>query len=253
MQLSTLFIGRQLIRLSQAASTNTYLSSLSREQSIPEGCVVVTYEQTQGRGQRGASWVSEPGKNLTLSILLFPSFIPAHEQFLLSQCVAVALADTVASFLPNETIHIKWPNDIYVNNRKIAGILIENTLVNQSIGSSITGIGLNVNQQSFGNAAPIAISMLNLLQQELELDKVAEILFSCLESQYLQLKTGKKEPLKNRYTSMLYRLNEWHTFIHEDNDFPGKIIGVDDTGKLMLETTDQCIRSFDIKEIAFVR
>jgi BirA family transcriptional regulator, biotin operon repressor / biotin---[acetyl-CoA-carboxylase] ligase len=252
MQLSTLFIGRQLIRLSQAASTNTYLASLAREQSIAEGFVVITREQTEGRGQRGASWISEPGKNLTLSVLLYPSFIPAHEQFLLSQCVAVALAETVAFFLPKETIHIKWPNDIYVNERKIAGILIENTLLNQTIGSSITGIGLNVNQQSFGNAAPIAVSMLHVLKQEIDPDKVSEVLFSCLESQYLQLKAGKKEQLKNRYTTMLYRLNEWHTFLQEGNSFPGKIIGVDDTGKLMLEMTDQTIRYFDIKEIAFV-
>ena len=128
---------------------------------LPHATVVSTYNQTAGRGQRGNSWESEPHKNLTFSVLLKPQHIIAREQFYISEIVSVAIVNTLRKYIIDQPIAIKWPNDIYVNDDKICGILIENTLSGYSISQSIAGIGININQQTFLSNAPNPISLIH--------------------------------------------------------------------------------------------
>lgn len=149
----TLFIGQNIIHLKSVDSTNSYASELLRQNSIPEGSLIYTFEQTNGRGQRGNVWESEPNKNISLSLVLYPTFLNADKQYLITKITALAVADLMAEILEPEEkkgrIKIKWPNDIYINDKKIGGILIENTLRDNTIQSTILGIGININQTIF--------------------------------------------------------------------------------------------------------
>src|SRR5690554_1314415 len=133
-----------LIRMDETSSTNSELKQLQQKKRLPEGSIVVADYQTQGRGQAGNTWFSDKGCNLLFSFLVYPKFIAANRQFILSRIVSLAIKKVLDRYF--DDITIKWPNDIYWKNKKIAGMLIENTLMGQKINSSIIGIGLNVNQ-----------------------------------------------------------------------------------------------------------
>src|ERR1700739_639940 len=141
-----LFIGNNYIFLQETASTNSYLQSILREQQLAEGAVVSTGFQSAGRGQVGAVWESGRDQNMMLSVLLYPKFLNAGEQFLISKTIALAVKDFILIFLPDRNIKIKWPNDILVSGQKICGILIENGLKGERIEYSIVGMGINVNE-----------------------------------------------------------------------------------------------------------
>ncbi|MDE5927427.1 MAG: biotin--[acetyl-CoA-carboxylase] ligase, partial [Duncaniella sp.] len=141
-------------------STSSYLAGIAAD--APHGTVVMAREQTAGRGQRGNSWEAEPGCNITLSLLLRPEGLHPARQFVISQAVSLAIADLVSHFVA-APVSIKWPNDIYVDDRKICGILIENTITGTSIDRTIVGIGLNVNQTEFRSDAPNPVSMRQLM------------------------------------------------------------------------------------------
>lgn len=154
----TLFTGQQLVWLPECASTNTEAQQLAVQNRATDGCCVITDKQTAGRGQRGNQWEAAPGENLTLSVVWRPAFLPAADQFLLSQAVALAVHDWLTTLLgPSPQLRVKWPNDIFFGNQKLGGILIENTLSGTKIQHSIVGIGLNVNQRQF--AVPTATSL----------------------------------------------------------------------------------------------
>ena len=150
----------QIIKLEETESTNTYLKNILAESSIGEFTVVSTNFQTKGRGQMGNSWISNRGENLLFSMLIYPHTIKANEQFVISQVVSVALANVLRRYVCD--IKIKWPNDIYWKDNKIAGILIENSLLGHHIERSIIGIGLNINQNTFPNflVNPISLQMI---------------------------------------------------------------------------------------------
>ncbi len=156
-----------LTLIDSCASTNSAI-----DRNAPHGFALMAREQTAGRGQRGNSWEAEAGKNITLSLILRPVELPAARQFELSEAVALAVADTVES-LGIDRVSVKWPNDIYVGDRKIAGILIENALGGTYISRSIVGIGLNINQHEFHSDAPNPVSALQLTGREYDIEEVA--------------------------------------------------------------------------------
>ncbi len=251
--METLFIGRQRFTLDETASTNTFALDLLHNGKLKEGALVVTHKQTQGRGQQKNSWESEPGKNLTLSIVLFPAFLAVSDQFALARITSLAVAAMAEELLKDSGIQIKikWPNDIYAGNKKIAGILIENVLRDHTIGATVVGIGLNINQLSF-QSAPQAISLATLAGKEFDLTYCEEMLCGYLEAFYLKLRAGKQQTIETDYHNKLYRLNELHGFISEGELFQAKITGVSDQGKLKINRSGGNEVQYDLKQIAFV-
>ena len=235
---NTLFLGKVAHRFDVLPSTNTYALQWAAKSRPPEGSVVVAANQTEGRGQLGRSWVSEPGANLLQSVLLYPTFLPARKHFLLTQAVALAVSDLLIDYLGDAHVRLKWPNDCYVGERKIAGILIQTVLSNDYIQTAVVGIGLNVLQQEFGPAAPNATSLVRELNRPYALDTVREGLFARLEQRYLQLRAGKHISLQQTYLDRLYRLDEAANFVRtaDQTGFRGWIRGISSSGKLVVES-----------------
>jgi BirA family biotin operon repressor/biotin-[acetyl-CoA-carboxylase] ligase len=251
--MKTLFIGQNAVHLTAVDSTNSYASEMLRQMRPAEGTIVYSFEQQKGRGQRGSSWLGEANKNVAFSLILHPSFLHADEQFLLTKVASLAVSDLMAELLPVQAsaIRIKWPNDIYAAGSKIAGILIENSIGNHWIQSSVIGIGLNVNQEHFNTESFRASSVKMLGGKEYDLHAVVERLCEFLEARYLQLKTNRREQLDHAYLKRLYQLDEWKFYTTNHTQFEGKIRSVSETGKLQVELHTSEIKEFDLKEIAF--
>jgi BirA family transcriptional regulator, biotin operon repressor / biotin---[acetyl-CoA-carboxylase] ligase len=248
----TLFLGQQLIWLPSCPSTNSEAQLLVVQNRASEGCTVITDEQTAGRGQRGNQWEAAPGENLTLSVVLFPTFLAVPAQFALSQAVALALHDWAAALLgadrPDPALKVKWPNDLYYHDQKLGGILIENTLAGPKIQHSIVGLGLNVNQQQFGVAT--ATSLARLTGRRYQLPTLLARLLECLERRYLQLRAGQVGALREAYLRALYRYGQPHPFEVEGQPVTARIVGVDDDGRLMVELAGEQ-RRFGLQEIRY--
>jgi len=265
---NTLFIGKVYRRFDELPSTNDWAAELLAKSKPPEGTVVRADSQSAGRGQFGSRWESADGQNLTLSVILYPDWLEAHAQFYLSMAVALALRDMVhgARYTVHEektdatpyTVHrapctVKWPNDLYLGNRKAAGILIQNALSGQYLQSSVVGIGLNVNQIEFDPALPNPTSLALFFGKKFDLDEVAGRLFECLERRYLQLKSGHRAAIKAEYEQSLFRIGLSSNFIrtNDNSEFKGIIQGVTDAGRLRVET-ELGEETFEVKEIKFV-
>ena len=250
---STLFVGQNLIKLSAVDSTNNYLKKLtSNSEPLPEGTVIMAEHQFAGRGQLDNVWYAEPGKNLTFSLLLRPSFVPVEKQFILNMLVSIALNNVLLKYLP-QGLSVKWPNDIYVDDKKIGGVLIENILVGSTIKQSIIGIGLNINQSDFAqdvNNRMVSISQ--ILQQDVNLMVLLNEICIQIEQLYLKLKSGQGTSLQDLYVSKLYRLNKLAKYRHNGEVFEGKIEGVSPYGLLQIKPLDGPIVEFGFKEVAFV-
>jgi BirA family transcriptional regulator, biotin operon repressor / biotin---[acetyl-CoA-carboxylase] ligase len=247
----TLFTGHQLVFLPQCDSTNRIAQDLVIKNKATEGCVVITGCQTQGRGQRGNTWEAAPNQNVTLSVVLHPGFLAIGQQFYLNICTSLAVLDLVQGFLPAHAadIKVKWPNDIYYGNKKLGGILIENTIRGKLLQHAILGIGLNINQISF--AHPGAVSWQMITGKPYSLRAVVEGLLEKLEARYLALRQGKWESLKREYLQQLYRYQQEHFFRVEHQTVAGTILGIDAHGQLGVQIGGK-VRYFDFKEIAFV-
>lgn len=246
----TLFAGKPCIYLPQCSSTNQYVMQLATEQTVTEGTLVITDEQTAGRGQMGNTWNTTAGKNITCSIVLKPTFLPISQQFYLTMAVALSVYDVLVQ-LKIPQIAIKWANDILVGDKKICGILIENLLKGSFIQTSIIGIGLNVNQKEFENL-PQATSLQQITKKEYILNEVLNELVSYIEKRYLQLKQDTHS-IKQQYLSVLYKYQTLHTFYLPDNtSLKGYILGIDEIGRLAVQNSDtQHIHYFNLKEIRF--
>jgi BirA family biotin operon repressor/biotin-[acetyl-CoA-carboxylase] ligase len=249
---NTLFIGKVLLAFDELESTNTYGTELLSKTKPTEGTVISTFRQTAGRGQIGSRWESEPDRNLSFSILLYPTFLAPREQFLLSMTIALAVRTFIARYT-EKMVTVKWPNDIYVGNRKICGILIQNATSTQSLQSSVVGIGVNVNQTQFSENAPNATSLALETGREFSLFELLQDLCQRVEQRYLQLKNAAGRAfLYEQYQSHLYRYNEPASFQRQDGStFSGIITGVSDIGKLLVRTK-HVVEAFDIKEIRFL-
>jgi len=251
MRLQTLFIGHPIKMLEQVNSTNSFAFDLIRESSPAEGYVVWAKEQFAGRGQRGTAWSSEPGSNLTFSVILRPHFLPIDRQFQLTKAIALGVAGFISHCLENHTdVSIKWPNDIYVKNCKIAGILIENVLEQSTIKYSVVGIGLNVNQMVFDPSLPNPISLKMLTGKEFNLEDCLMQLCSFIEKQYLNLRATGYQQIDEAYHNLLYRKGIWSDFNFKDEIIQGQINGVNATGHLILKKRNILNNSYDTVEVA---
>lgn len=243
-----LFKNKRLFRLSETDSTNNYLSKIAHE--LPEGSIVYTYNQTQGRGLGNNRWESEPNKNLSFSLLLQPTFLKAHEQFYLLKCIALAVADFISAY--TDKVAIKWPNDIYLNDKKVAGILIENSIERDFIKQSIIGVGININQTKFPENLPNPVSLAQCTHSEYNLDLLLEEIINIIEIQYERLSKRNFESLDKDYLGKLYLFNQMAKYIADDIPFTGTITGVEPTGELIIEDTNGNLREFLFKEVEYV-
>jgi len=227
-------------------STNTYASDFAKENEIVNGWTVYTFDQTKGRGQQGNVWESEPNKNLTFSMVLKPEFLDPQDQFQLNMAISLAIIHFLTDL--GLKADIKWPNDILVNDRKIAGILIENQLRGNLFKTAIVGIGLNVNQQLFETQGATSVFLQNGKEFDLvqSLGYIKTILFSYVE----KLRTGEIEWIKKEYHSKLYLRNKPSVFKRGDDSFVGSIKQVDESGMLQIQTENGLL-SFGLKEIKF--
>jgi len=243
----------QLIKLDATASTNNYLKVLAREKSLDDFTVVMTDAQTQGRGQKGNAWISERGKNLTVSVLKRFKSLGVHQGFALNCLVSLAIGKVLMELsIPNVTV--KWPNDIMSGNKKLCGILIENTLQGQFITQSIIGFGLNVNQTFFADL-PNATSLKIASGKDFDLQEVLDRIMGRLKNDlnFEGIGTVEYSNIFQAYESSLFRLNVLSNFTSGDGEgFKGTIKGIASDGRLVVEKENDKLRKFDFKEIQFV-
>ena len=247
--------------IKQTYSTSTLLRELYTEE-LPHLYTIRTDFQTAGRGQAGNSWESEEGKNLLFSALLRYNNIRATEQWRLSMLVAVALWEVLANYLPQEQLSIKWPNDIYFGDKKLVGILIENSLSGQYIGYSIAGIGLNINQTEWRSNAPNPISMKQITGQEYKAEELMNEWVHAMGNWEAQ----STEAIQKTYLQHLYRREGWHTYVEREvsvaptaiaqsgieGAFLAMFAGITPQGELILRTTNNEEKTYHFKQIRFV-
>lgn len=238
------------IHVVATTSTNTTLDELCNHQQMPELSSVYTDYQSAGRGQRGNSWESEKGANLLFSVVFFPDFLEANKQFRLSQVNALALQETLSRYA--EHITVKWPNDIYWKDMKLCGTLIENDLTGMSISRSISGSGVNLNQQKFVSDAPNPVSLSQITGQTYDIKDILSQILERTAYYYELLKQGKGEEIGERYCSVLYRREGLHTYRDANGIFQAKIIEIQPSGRLLLEDEHGQIRPYLFKEVACV-
>jgi len=251
---NSLFIGKVAKYLERINSTNAFANNLLAKSNPIEGTVIYTDDQYAGRGQIGSKWESHVGKNIIMSVILLPKFLPVQDQFKLNQVVALAIYDLLKTFeVKSGRLSIKWPNDIYIGKKKIGGVLIENKLKGTSLSATVIGIGLNINQNQFPSDVPNPTSLCLETGQEHSLEHLLEDLCLCLERRYLQLKAGNASVLYRDYVQQLYGYQEWHFFIvaATGEQLYGKIMGIAPTGMIQIMTTEN-ILEFAFKEIQFV-
>ena len=238
---NTLFTGKVLIRYNTLPSTNTTLRSMLQQGPVADGTVVWALHQTQGKGQGNKTWVTEPEQNLTFSLLYRPVFLAPSDVFLLNKVVALALYDAIESLLPGKSLHIKWPNDLLIEGRKAAGILIEIGL-RKNIETAIIGIGLNVHQTAFPDL-PDATSLARETGQTFDLEQLLQKLLQHLEAGYLLLrsqpKLGTVRQLHERYEQHLWGKGRTMQFRRGDHTFLAVVKEVDEQGQLVLFENEQ--------------
>jgi BirA family biotin operon repressor/biotin-[acetyl-CoA-carboxylase] ligase len=237
--------------VSSCESTNLVLNNILKEKDSNENIILRTDFQTKGVGQKGNYWESENGKNLLFSISIgFEKLLAVH-QFYLSAIVSLSIVGILKEYLPNETISIKWPNDIYVGKKKIAGVLIENSLIGNRINRSIIGIGINVNQKGFIGDAPNPSSLGIITGNIYDLDSLLNHFITEFGKYYQKIKEEKFEQIKSEYLKILFQKDEVNNYIIEHKQTEGIIRGVDKFGFLSIEIYGQ-ISSFDIKEVKYL-
>ena len=236
-------------------STNTYLRELKGGDPTYDYEVAVATFQTAGRGQKGNSWESEAGKNLLFSILAHPKNLKVQEQFYISEAIALAVSDSVMAAIGPEyapDVSVKWSNDVYWNDFKMAGILIENTLQGDRILDTVAGVGLDVNQEVFVSDAPNPISLKNITGREYDLDKLLNDIIDRFIG-YMELSADKRPEVDRMYRARLYRREGYHKFRDENRIFEACIEGIRPDGCLMLQTRSGEHRIYEFKQVQFVQ
>ena len=237
------------IHLAEIDSTNRYLCERAHE--FRESVVVATAEyQTHGKGQGSNSWESEWGKNLLFSILIHPVTVPVNQQFLLSMMGALSLKDVLDGYLSNVTL--KWPNDIYWNDNKLSGTLIETTVHGHGIQNCVFGVGLNVNQTLFQSDAPNPVSMSQILGCEIDRQTLLDQILEAFESYYDKMKKGLYDEVVAQYHAALYRRTGVHYFHDRHGLFQAAIDHVEKDGHLVLRRKDGTLTPFAFKEVEFI-
>lgn len=240
----------EIIHIDELVSTNSYLRNLPAN-LLSDGTTVYTDFQTAGRGQRGNTWESEKGKNLTFSAILFPKELKAEDQFLISQITSLAIKDVLSKYTKHITI--KWPNDIYWKDRKITGILIENDIMGECISQSILGVGININQTEFVSNAPNPVSLKQITHANYNIAEILSDILNCLCNYYKEINDfDKRDEIRTDYKKSLYRREGFYQFEDKDGIFIARIADVENIGLLVLKTIDGEIRSYGFKEIKYI-
>lgn len=238
------------IHLAETDSTNKFMQTVSETEELLSGSIVLADFQTAGRGQSGNSWQSEVGKNLTFSIFLRPLDVPANMPFVISGVVALSVKYAIEKYIPDVTV--KWPNDIYYEDKKIAGILIENTIAQNKVTQSIIGIGINVNQTEFGSEIPNPISMRQITELTFDPMTLLEDFREIFAKQCELLEPAEFETIHNDYMDALYRKNGYHKYCDADGIFEAVIYDIEPTGHLILERMDGTRSRYAFKEVTYM-
>ena len=240
------------IKVSQTASTNTYLSRLAA--TLPGGTVIYTPSQTAGRGQKGNSWESKDGKNLTFSMLLKRPPVKARDQFYLSEAAAIAVVEALTAEA-GDGFAVKWPNDVYWQDKKVCGMLLENSLDGSGIAHCVVGIGINVNQERFVSDAPNPVSLINITGREHDLMALLKRVCARIEQLVDSLADDNaRADLHQRYMSALYR-NDGQLHPYEDADgnrFMASVAGIAPDGTLTLRHEDGTSRDYLFKQVKHI-
>ncbi|MFZ9046349.1 MAG: biotin--[acetyl-CoA-carboxylase] ligase [Cyclobacteriaceae bacterium] len=252
----TLFLGKKVIFLPECHSTNESLSNLCKIEFLPEGTVVWSDYQTKGRGQRGNGWESIKGKNLLASVLLRPKWLTIADQFYLTFISGLAIRKSIQERVKMD-VKVKWPNDVYVREKKIAGILTEASISSRSLDSAVVGFGINLNQDEFQNQA--AVSIYNLINEVTDREELLSAVLRDLEYYLMKLKAGKSRELLEEYFENMLGYGEIRTFAAK-GEFQGKIVGVDSKGclEIMVHTAgntsliEGARATFGLKEISML-
>lgn len=243
-----------LIDLKETDSTNRYLTQLCNQEQVAEYTTVRADYQTAGKGQRGNTWESERGRNLMFSFVLYPTFLKASRQFLLSQLTALAVQETLDPW--TEDIRIKWPNDIYWKEKKICGMLIENELSANSIARSIVGIGLNINQDDFRSDAPNPISLKQITGQEHDRTEILNGIMTRVKHYYQELQgpdSGKiASDIAQAYHQALFRREGWHPYEDVSGRFMARLLRVEEDGRYVLRDEAGKERGYLFKEVQYI-
>ncbi|MFH0843774.1 MAG: biotin--[acetyl-CoA-carboxylase] ligase [Bacteroidota bacterium] len=245
-----MIIGSNLIFRETLASTNTEASLLLRKGAVPEGTVIHTDFQTAGRGQQGNTWEGERGRNLLISIILYPQSVKPGEQFLISMTISLGVCDFIDKHASG--CKVKWPNDIYVKDDKIAGILIENSIMGDFTESTIAGIGININQEVFPERIKNPVSLKLISGKELNTEKCLSYLLSALDKRYKQLLYGDRKKIHNEYKARLYRYNELCDYRAGGKIIKGRISDVSVLGILTIKDEPGTTHRFSFKEVDFM-
>lgn len=239
----------KIIRFDEIDSTNSFLHGYHDGDDV-ETVVAVAEYQTAGRGQGTNHWESERGKNLTMSVRVAPKGVKAAEQYVLSMCVALAVKDALSEH--TEGMTVKWPNDIYWNDKKISGTLIETTIAGKNVKTCIFGTGININQTEFLSDAPNPVSIKQITGRQTDREAVLQSVLKNLEGYLKRLYDGGRREIHREYEDCLYRKNGVHKYRDKDGEFDARIEGVEESGHLVLRSTDGRQRRYGFKEVTFV-
>ncbi len=240
----------KIIKLSETDSTNRYLREY-RESEEDGLVVVVTDFQTEGKGQGTHTWESEPGKNLLFSMKVHPRWVPVRRQFVLAMAEALALKDALDSYV--EGITLKWPNDVYWNDKKICGTLIETTIDSKGLKTCIFGTGINVNQLEFLSDAPNPVSLAQILGHEVDRNEVLTKVIDAFTKYYELLRRADYQDVSGIYHLSLYHRKGYHRYRDADGVFEGAFVEVEDDGHLILHDKQGRIRNYAFGELSFLR
>lgn len=247
------------INLPTVDSTSTFIREMLADEStggvvsassLPGMTLVVADDQTKGRGQVGNSWETEQGKNIIFSLLCHPTFVRPAQQFLLSQSMALAVATSLQRYV--EGVEVKWPNDIYVDDKKISGTLIECDIFGKSISNCIIGTGININQEMFRSDAPNPVSLKQLTGKDHDREEILSDILSRFLVYYEMLREGAVEEVRSQYRSMLYRREGFHRYSDVRGEFMAEIADVEPTGHLVLRFENGNTVRYEFKEVKFM-
>ena len=242
-------IGHEIISLKQCSSTNEYASQLIKKNNVSNGLVVKTDYQYEGKGHSGSKWESNKKENLIFSIILLPEDFIVDWHFYLSKFVSVAICKCLRKYISNT--YIKWPNDIICDNKKICGILIENTIEKKLVKSSVIGIGLNINQNEFSEDVK-ATSLSLEIGHNIDADIFFNELLNLLNDEFDKLSENNFNDVDNDYITMLFWMNTWNNFRKDGKIFKGKITGISDYGELLIENITGETLKIGFKEVEFL-
>ncbi len=243
-------LNRNIVYLNEVDSTNNYANRLIATDCVKTDTVILTKYQSAGKGQFNNTWQSASDKNLLFSLITQPTFLLPEKQFLISKIISIAIVQYLSDF--SNLVSIKWPNDIYIENKKIAGILIETIVRGSTMDYCVIGVGLNLNQKEFDKSLPNPISLTQLINKKIDIESALNKIIANFYTYYNLLKNNLEDKIDSTYFDMLYRKSAWHIYKKDKTTFEAKIIGIGQYGQLILQKRDESVHEYYFKEVEFV-